>query len=513
VATSQTLASRGTAWKTPTARRGSCWVGPAGAEPVFNAPGAGKRHVAMADDSTLFSALHLVAGLRDGRWTSLELTRYFLDRIARDDSNAVVWADPEVAAGRAAEVDRRRAEGKPVGLLQGLPFTVKDAYRVKGQPSTWGFRHYRNYRPGTTSQVVQALIDEDGIIIGRTAVPTGLFNWNCRNQIHPECRNPFDPTRTPGGSSGGAAAALALGLTPIEVGSDIAGSIRYPAHCCGVAGLRTTDGWLPVQDSGPEGMPYPFSGLAVAGPMGRTLEDVELLVEILCRHFPLPDASSPSRSGSPRVAFSRSPGPVKADAATGEVLQELLETFQAAGAEVVEASPDVDWEELYRAWCTLVGYEYARSLPRFLTTGLKKVALDQLLFRKLGSGFMRSHLLKGMSASTRAYQEAIERRELAQREIDRFFSQYDLWAAPVSPSPAVPLSECGRRIKTSEADFDYSYYLGLYLCPTAMFGTPAVAVPAGRAGSLPIGIQIHGPRFSDPGLVRTVRNLCHQRII
>jgi amidase len=147
---------------------------------------------------------------------------------------------------QAKESDARRAAGSPLSCLDGLPMTIKDAIRIKDRPTTYVMWPLRNYRPRSDSQLIKVLRSSGIVFLGRSAVPTAAFDWNCRNLVYPECVNPFDPQRTPGGSSGGAAAALAKGFTPLELGSDLGGSIRYPAHCCGVYGLRTTDGWLPV---------------------------------------------------------------------------------------------------------------------------------------------------------------------------------------------------------------------------------------------------------------------------
>ena len=236
---------------------------------------------------------------------------------------------------------------------------------------------------------------EDGIVIGRTSVPTAAFDWACQNQIGHQCKNPLDLMRTPGGSSGGATAALAAGLTPLEIGSDIAGSIRYPAHCCGVAGFRTTDGWLKVDDTGPKGMPYPFSGLAVVGPIGKTLGDLNLVLDIFQKNNPLPLSQQRLRNGPLKVAFSLSLGRVTADAETQQSIRNLTELARSSGAEVSEIAPNLNIDELYKNWCIIVGYEYAKSLPRYLfTMGLKKLALDFMILRKV-KVFLRKYFLEG----------------------------------------------------------------------------------------------------------------------
>jgi amidase len=154
-----------------------------------------------------------------------------------------------------ADAGETGASGQAFSALDGIPMTIKDTIRVKGYPSPYGTWFMRNYVPKADSRIVAALRASGLVILGRTAMPTAAFDWNCRNQVYPECVNPIDPENTPGGSSGGAAAALASGMTPLDLGSDVAGSIRYPAHCCGVFGLRMTDQWLPIDDVGAENSP------------------------------------------------------------------------------------------------------------------------------------------------------------------------------------------------------------------------------------------------------------------
>lgn len=238
---------------------------------------------AAASEHRGLGARELVAGLAAGRWTSEELTSRLLDDISSLDAAtpAVAVRFDAEAIAEARDVDRRRAAGEPLGPLQGLPITIKDSFRIEGRRTTYGLAHFKRYRARSDSEVIRALKEAGVIVIGRSAVPTAVFDWNCKNQVYDECVNPHDLERTPGGTSGGAAAAVAMGLTPLELGSDIAGSIRYPAHCCGVFGFRTTDGWLPSSDWGPEGMPPAFERFGVCGPIARSLDDLEGDLELL----------------------------------------------------------------------------------------------------------------------------------------------------------------------------------------------------------------------------------------
>lgn len=453
------------------------------------------------------SATQLAAGLRDGRWSSVELTRHFLARITERNPrvHAAVSVEADEALAQAAQSDRRRADGAALGALDGMPMTVKDAFRMQGYVSTYGYWMFRNYRPKADCRVIAALRASGAVFMGRTAVPTGSFDWNCRNQVHPECVNPYDSARTPGGSSGGAAAALAAGMTPLEIGSDFHGSLRYPAHCCGVYSLRTTDGWLPIEDWGPEGFPAAFRRIATCGPMATTLADLHLLIEPLERAFPIPAPGAPS-GASPRlrVACSRELLGLRPDRATGQLLDRLLARLEGQGHEICEAAPELDWQSLERDFGMIGGHEFTALLPRLLRNGLvKRLYAHLALQSRLGAGPFLTHFRRGMLAGQAGYEAALQRREQMFSAVAEFFSRHDLWLLPVSPSAAIPRRLCGKKIPSEHGEIEYLRYLGSYLGATAMLGTPVLTAPLGHdQDGLPVGIQMHGARFSDRRLVQ-----------
>ena len=188
------------------------------------------------------SATELTSAIRSGEITSLGLLNLYLNRIQRYNSeiNAVVALDIAAARTRAAEADRAIAQGKIWGPLHGLPMTVKDVFEVAGMPATSGDPVLKDYIPTSNAIAVQRLIDAGAIVFGKTNVPYHAMDIQSYNEIYGTTNNPWDLSRTPGGSSGGSAAALAVGFTPLELGSDIAGSVRFPAHYTGVFGHKTT---------------------------------------------------------------------------------------------------------------------------------------------------------------------------------------------------------------------------------------------------------------------------------
>ncbi len=466
----------------------------------------------IVDNTALhnLSATSLVRGLRDKRWTSLALTEHFLKGIQKTNPqiNAVPYVFEREALARARESDARRAAGRALSEIDGLPMTIKDGIRMKDSPSTYGMWLLRNYRPTNDSQLIGILRKSGVVFLGRTAVPTACFDWNCKNWIYPECVNPHDSTRTPGGSSGGAAAALARGLTPLELGSDIGGSIRYPAHCCGIYGLRTTDGWLPVDDIGPEAFGTAFRQLLTMGPMAAHLEDLDLLLERFVSWFP--ERRSPEvapTTGAMKIAFSRDLLGVPTEPSTAVLFDRFLKRLEAQGHMLIEAEPPVDFNGLYRDWGIIAGHEYVSALPKIVRrTPLLALHAWWMLSHRMGRGPFTVHFKNGMFASDTEYADACARRTAILEAVDRFFSEHALWILPVAPSAAIPRSWSGKTIHMAEGKFDYSTYLGSYLVPTTVLGTPVLTGPIGvDHDQMPVGVQIHGPRFSDRWLVQAVR--------
>jgi amidase len=460
----------------------------------------------MSKELLLASARDLANGLQTGRWTSVELTEHFLGRIAKYDTQvqSVPIVFRKEALAQATASDLRRSKNGSLGPLDGLPMTVKDAIRIKGLRSTYGLLPFRNYTPKTDSKLAEAMRKSGIVFLGRTAVPTGAFDWNCRNQVYPECLNPFDLKRTPGGSSGGAAAALAMRMTPIELGSDLGGSIRYPAHCCGVYGLRTTDGLLPVDDVGPEGFGTAFRQMISFGPMAKTREDLNFLLEVFSTHLPLTAGICGSDFGGKlRIAYSNEIMGTPLEDSTRIVFKQYLDQLKAQGHDLIEIAPPLDFEVLYQNWGIIAGYEYTNTIPRLIRNRLiKSFAAWWLLDRRIGKGPFTDHFKRGILASKKEYEEACERRNEIYQTLTTFFLHCSVWILPTAPSPAIPLCLSGKEIKTVYGLFSYSQYVGSYTVPTTALGTPVLSLPIGADESgMPIGVQVFGPRFSDRWLV------------
>ncbi len=235
----------------------------------------------LADSVLAFLPAHqLLARMDAGQLSSRALLELQLARVDQCNRSigAVVALDRDAARQRADAADKARQRGERWGVLHGLPMTIKDTYEVAGMPCTAGAPVYRDHRPQANAWAVQRLLDAGAIVYGKTNVPFMASDIQSYNAVYGTTNNPWDVLRTPGGSSGGAAAALACGLTPLELGSDIGGSIRIPAHFCGVYGHKSSHGIVSLRGHipGPPGT-LAEPDLAVAGPLARSAQDLALM--------------------------------------------------------------------------------------------------------------------------------------------------------------------------------------------------------------------------------------------
>ena len=294
------------------------------------------------------SATALARAIRDKQVSSTEVVEAHLRRIeeVNPSLNAVVLVTADVAREQAREADRALAGGDPVGPLHGVPVTIKDALETEGVISTGGTLGRAEYVPDRDATVVARLKAAGAIVLGKTNLPEFSFAFESDNLVYGRCNNPYDLTRTPGGSTGGESAIIAAGGSPLGLGSDAGGSIRVPCHFCGIAGIKPTSGRVPRTGHWPrfEGQSDSFTQV---GPMARFVEDLALALPIISG----PDGQDPFivpvdllepdavDIGSLRVAFFTDNGVVAADAATADVVRSAAMALGEAGVAVDEATP------------------------------------------------------------------------------------------------------------------------------------------------------------------------------
>ena len=460
-----------------------------------------------------WSASEIARAIRERRITSVEATTCFLERIRALNPriNAVVALreDEALAEARAADLAvQRLAPGGQLGPLHGVPVTIKDIHRVAGSPSTYGFPQYRNHVPVADCWSVAQVRRAGAVILGRTNVPVGGFDWQCWNPVYGRTLNPWNTGHTCGGSSGGAAAAVSARLAPLELGSDIAGSIRYPAHCCGILGLRPTDGRVPNWMVGPEDLPTVFRHVLTSGPMSRSFDDLELGLEVLSpggARFP----EIPKRPL--RIAWSESLAgfeKLRLDEESRVLFKELRARLASAGHELVETAPDgIDFGEATELWGEIAGFEFIAALPRpLLWLGgrfLMSLGLPRLLY---GDSRLARGLERGLRAGPRRYFELLCRKDELMMKYQRFAEGHDFWITPAAPGAAIATRRFGKRFRGGGLDHSYSEYLSGLLAGLGASGHPIVAAPIGMTASgLPVGAQFHGARNLDEKLLRDLR--------
>ncbi|WP_067677358.1 amidase [Nocardia miyunensis] len=456
------------------------------------------------------TAEELIVALRAGEVTSVELTDEAIARIERDDKeiNAICVPDFDRARDAAREADRARARGEDRPLL-GIPVTVKESYNIAGLPTTWGMPQFADFRPGEDAVQVARVKAAGAVILGKTNVPFMLADLQSFNEIYGTTSNPWDLGRTPGGSSGGSAAALAAGFGALSIGSDIAGSLRVPAHFCGIYSHKPTFGLATARGHVPPPAPALPSDrdLAVVGPMARTARDLSLLLDVMAAPDPLtlgvayqlalPPARH-ERLGDFRVLVLEDHPAIPTGSAVRAAVDRVADALVAAGARVERHSPLLP--DLAEA-----GTLYTQLLLANLASGYPDQAYDAM--REHAATFapddrsMDAERLRGAVFSHRDWIAAANRRELHRQGWRELFTEFDAVLCPITPTPAFP-QERDTNLGTRRIDIDGVAYPfadqlvwpGLATMP----GLPATAIPAGRSPEgLPVGVQLIGPMFED----------------
>ena len=415
--------------------------------------------------------------------------------------NAVVRTSLDAARERARELDRLLKAGIPAGPLHGLPITIKDTFDVEGMPATSGAPEYAN-RPAKTAdaQAVARLRAAGAVIWGKTNTPYLAGDSQTYNPVHGRTSNPWDISRTPGGSSGGAAAALATGVTPLELGSDIGGSLRFPAHFCGVAALKPTFGRTPILGHVP---PAPGSlavrDLNVSGPMARDVGDLRLMYQVLAGE---PVTVMPRKSGlkARRIGVWAEDKAFPVSDECSAAVEVAAEAAAEAGAQVLVAKPDIDGNALVDLYLQLLLPILATDMPPPLVRALKAGRPIAKLMAG-GEPFSIGKWALYSAASHHDWLKADETRRRLKRTMSEFFTRWHAIITPVAPTTAFEHIESGdavtRLIKVDGKPVPYHMFHA-WIALATVCHLPSVVIPVPRAkGELPCGVQIIGPEGGD----------------
>lgn len=433
----------------------------------------------MPFDVNVASAAATARAVRDGTISAREACDAAIARIERLDGpiNAVVVRDFDRARAAAKRIDATRTKGDRRPLL-GVPMTVKESNDVADLPSTWGMPVFKDLPVAEDGIAVARLKSAGAVILGKTNAPVALADWQAVNPIYGRTVNPYDHTRSPGGSSGGAAAALAAGIVPLELGSDIGGSIRVPAHMCGVFGHKPTYGLVPLKGHGFPGTDTVDVPLAVLGPMARSAEDLDLALNVLA-------------------------GPVAGVAYKLDLPPPRHATLSAYRVLVLDAHPSAATDATIRnALHTLAGnLDRAGTRVEYETNGLPDLAAAHRNYTKM-LGAVTTRGTPGVTPiDAHAWMELEDEQMRLARHWQTIFTDFDIVLTPPFGTPAFPHEDNpnwgARTLKIDGKDTPYGAQVawpGVATFP----GLPATAAPIGKtAAGLPIGVQIIGGIFED----------------
>ncbi|MEE2935717.1 MAG: Asp-tRNA(Asn)/Glu-tRNA(Gln) amidotransferase subunit GatA [Planctomycetota bacterium] len=473
----------------------------------------------------LDSALEILRLQSTGEASAVDVTEKVFESIESSESsiNAFTHVDRDLALATAEVIDKKRRAGEPLGPLAGVPVAAKDVLCTKDMPTTCSSNMLRHFRPPYDATVIEKLRQADAVIVGKTNMDEFAMGASTETSAFGVTRNPWDISRTPGGSSGGAVACVAAGNVPLSLGSDTGGSIRQPSGFCGVTGLKPTYGRVSRY-----GLVAFASSLDQIGPIGWSVPDVALLLQTISGYEPrdstsldreVPDYTTALQTSDLRgLRIGVLRDALESDGIDDQVrtaVQDAMQVFKSAGAELVDVNlPHSEyWVPTYyviapsEASSNLSRYDGAHYGHR--ETDLDPDQVEQLgplhatYCKSRGEGFgaeVKRRIMVGTYALSEGYadqyyNQALKARRLIKGDYDTAFTQADLLLGPVSPTPAFPLGE--------KVDDPIQMYLcDLFTVGANLAGIPAISLPAGlNSEGLPLAIQLQAPALQEARLL------------
>jgi amidase len=469
------------------------------------------------DDRAFASATELSKDILDRRIGCVELLEFYLGRAERYNPslNAIVVWQVDQARERARAADAALARGERWGALHGLPMTVKESFNVAGLPTTFGNPLWKDNIPAGNAFLIDRLLQAGAIVFGKTNVPYMLADAQSYNEIYGTTNNPWDPRRSPGGSSGGEAATLAAGLSALGAGSDIAGSLRNPAHYCGVYGHKPTWGLISTRGHAPPGITTP-TDISVVGPMARHAEDLDLALRALAGPDLLQQAAwrvelPPARCrrlGEFRVAVWPSSPLCRIDTSVADVFDRAIGAIARAGATVDDtARPEIDDEKHHRLFMLLLRAATASRMRDEDFVRQQEIAAT-LTDDDLSD---RAAVARGATLLHRGWGNANETRTRLRYTWHEFFKRFDVLVTPVAATAAFLHNHNPNRDERTvmvngrpAAYAEQLFFAGL----ASLSYLPATAAPIGLTeAGLPVGLQIIGAEGEDRTTIEFARLL------
>ena len=451
-------------------------------------------------DIVMLDAVPLAQAIRARQVSCVEVMGAYLDHIAALNPKVNAIVAPQERSGllaQARERDAQLARGEPTGPLHGFPLAVKDLAPVRGMPMTMGSPILKDFIPPADGIMAERLRKAGGIFIGKTNTPEFGLGSHTYNPVYGATRNAYDQARSAGGSSGGAAVALALRMLPVADGSDYGGSLRNPAGWNNVFGFRTSYGLVP-----PDARDAWLPSMGVLGPMARTVADLAMLLSVQAGHDPRAPLSMPGDGArfagrlerdhtGKRVAWAGDfKGYLPYEPGVLDLCRDALATFERMGCIIEEAQPDYSIEAVWRAWLTLRAWQSGSALLAWYQDPAKRALMKPEAVSEVENGLKLSAFdITAASVIRTEWYQAVR----------KFFETYDYWILPTAqlfPFPVGldwPHEIAGHKMAT------YHEWMKVALLVT-LSGCPALAAPAGFGPQgLPIGIQIVGPNRGERG--------------
>jgi amidase len=465
-------------------------------------------------DPCFETATGLGRAIRNGRLSSAEATEAHLQRIARINGpvNALVVVDRAGAMKAARAADRARAKkGAKLGPLHGVPITLKEAFDVAGLATTSSHPPLKDNIAKSDASLVARLRAAGAVVLGKTNVPELCRDFQTDSPLFGTAKNAWDVRRTAGGSTGGGAVAVAARMSPLEIGSDIGGSVRNPAHYNGIFSLKPTEWRVPARGHVPDlpGQTRTTRYMGVFGPLARSIEDLETALRIIAgpdgyeaEAPPVPLGPTPRlKAGDLRIAVLESDPLVRVSADTAAVVQATAKLLAKAGAKVKRAEPaGLDWRQGFDDWIDLFQYQ---------NRALEPLEARQPFFgRDGGSDPSARSMVRTARLDMGEFFAVLDRRDRTMRQCEQFLDDYDAWLMPVMPDAAFIRQPQTQPLRIDGVDHPYFFAGCSYNFLANLTGQPSIVLPCGFSKEgLPIGLQLTGKRWGDAKLLGVAKVL------
>ncbi len=465
-------------------------------------------------DPCFETATGLGRAIRNGKLSSAEATEAHLQRIARVNGplNALVVVDRAGAVKAARAADRARAKkGAKLGPLHGVPITIKEAFDVAGLATTSSHPPLKDNVARSDASLVARLRAAGAVILGKTNVPELCMDFQTESPLFGTTRNAWDARRTAGGSTGGGGVAVAARLSPLEIGSDIGGSVRNPAHFNGILSLKPSEWRVPGRGHVPDlpGLTRTVRYMGVFGPLARSVADLELALRIIAgpdgneaEAAPVPlGPTSVFKPGDLRIAVLDSNPLVQVSADTAAVVQATARLLGKAGARVKRAEPaSFDWQQSWDDWSDLLQYE---------VRALQPLAERERFFARTDAADPSTRsVARAARLDMAQFFAVLDRRGRVIRQCEQFLDDHDAWLMPVMPDAAFIRQKPSEPLRIDGVDHPYFFAGTSYNYLANLTGQPSIVLPCGFSrDGLPIGLQLTGKRWGEAKLLGVARAL------